>query len=393
MAELSSTDIDNDSSLTEEQKVALKDTTKIKAVLSGNVPVPIGYTYVEGTSTAQSTAGTNGWGVVIKDGSNNEWVWVPVNSTESIAPSEAFEEITENNILGKNEETKEEKTNSTIANEKIGPQIASISGISGLKVARTEGDPPINYEIRYFKNGEEVEEDTEDITYTGESDYAEITENDINKDKYEGYVYMHTINKNSNNDTIGTTLPASLSNGDYIELHYYSTDVYNALNTTAKYKSKNPFASNMWLNPYFPQYFKEPSLVDASEYYNIDENNYREAGYGSLTEMALDFYNDYDKCVESIYKYGGFYVGRYELGGTEQEPKVKKNENPIINKNWYQLYNLCKDFGNDIVGSSMIYNTEWDIMCIWTAEKGDQKRCDVDSLEHHGLTVRFNRLL
>ena len=64
----------------------LNNNPNVRAVLTGQVPLPTGYTYVEGTSTSEATTPTS-WGVVVKDGSDNEWVWVPVNSTESIAPS------------------------------------------------------------------------------------------------------------------------------------------------------------------------------------------------------------------------------------------------------------------------------------------------------------------
>jgi hypothetical protein len=111
----------------------LQNNPNVRAVLTGQVPVPTGYTYVEGTSTSESTKPENGsWGVVVKDGSDNEWVWVPVNANESIAPSGAFETISATSIAQANIE------NRKLATVFDGVQLASLDGLKGILLATTE---------------------------------------------------------------------------------------------------------------------------------------------------------------------------------------------------------------------------------------------------------------
>ena len=135
-------------------------TESVKAVLSGNVPIPAGYTYKEGTSTALESTPTS-WGVVIEDEDHNEFVWVPVNEAESIAPSEMYEEIEPTQIA----EVKQEENDIQIGEEKQGLKLASVNGIESLlKVAdssseseeedsSSEEEKTVSYTIQYYFDG------------------------------------------------------------------------------------------------------------------------------------------------------------------------------------------------------------------------------------------------
>ena len=52
--------------------------------------------------------------------------------------------------------------------------------------------------------------------------------------------------------------------------------------------------------------------------------------------------------IESIEKYGGFYIGRYETGDLTQEKAVViKGNNDIANQNWYKMYKICEGLNNE----------------------------------------------
>ena len=119
--------------------------------------------------------------------------------------------------------------------------------------------------------------------------------------------------------------------------------------------------------------YREPDLVVGSgtghdaTYYNtiLGEN-------GTKEELAQLFVDEYKEMIESIRKYGGFYIGRYELS----EAGVQKNQPTLTNKNWYNLYNACKDTklqASDKVKTGMIWGCQWDVTCNFIANKGEQK--------------------
>ena len=118
-------------------------------------------------------------------------------------------------------------------------------------------------------------------------------------------------------------------------------------------------------------YYREPDLVVGSgtghdaTYYNtiLGEN-------GTKEELAQLFVDEYKEMIESIQKYGGFYIGRYELS----EAGVQKNQPTLVKTNWYNLYKKCKSLNaSDKVETRMIWGCQWDVTCNFIANKGEQK--------------------
>ena len=118
-------------------------------------------------------------------------------------------------------------------------------------------------------------------------------------------------------------------------------------------------------------YYREPDLVvgsgsgyDATYYKTILGDN------GTKEELAQLFVDEYKEMIESIQKYGGFYIGRYELS----EAGVQKNQPTLIKTNWYNLYKKCKSLNaSDKVKTGMIWGCQWDVTCDFIANKGEQK--------------------
>ena len=82
--------------------------------------------------------------------------------------------------------------------------------------------------------------------------------------------------------------------------------------------------------------------------------------------MANLVSNEYSEMIESMEKYRGFYIGRYELS---ENGEAKGN--PITSVTWYQLYKNCKELNNtENVKSRMICGMQWEAVCEWLENCG-----------------------
>ena len=119
--------------------------------------------------------------------------------------------------------------------------------------------------------------------------------------------------------------------------------------------------------------YREPDLVVGSDgaSYDTKDTYYKTIlGFDSKEKMAEAFVAEYKEMIESIRKYGGFYIGRYELS----EAGVKKNQPTLTNTNWYNLYKKCKSLNaSEKVKTEMIWGCQWDVTCNFIANKGDKK--------------------
>ena len=108
--------------------------------------------------------------------------------------------------------------------------------------------------------------------------------------------------------------------------------------------------------------YYEPGMVVGSDGTAFDYREYALAGFNSFEEMENEIMNNYQTMLESIRKYKGFYIGRYELS----ENGVKKGST-LTQKFWYELYKNCKelDDDNDSVMTIMIWSAQWDATCEW----------------------------
>ena len=114
--------------------------------------------------------------------------------------------------------------------------------------------------------------------------------------------------------------------------------------------------------------YREPDLVTN---YDKDEAYYKTIlGFDTPKAMAEAFTADYANMISSIKKYGGFYIGRYELSNEG----VQKEKATLNNKNWYELYKKCTTLNaSNKVESKMIWGIQWDLACDFISKKGEQK--------------------
>lgn len=290
MAELTGSQITN-------SNINPSTNSNVRAVLTGQIPVPTGYTYVEGTATTESSAPID-YGVVIEDEDHNQWVWVPVNETESIAPSTAYDTISSTSIASRTKHP-------SVADLLNGTKIASLNGLNGLRIASSSSS-------------------SEEEPYEPDEPQEETVTKTVTKKSASGI--LEDIDRGSPDDTSS---------------------------------------------------YREPALVTD---YDTDPTYYKQAGnFNTAQEFADAMVKDYNDMITSITKYGGFYVGRYELSGTNNgayseigSPKVQAGQDPIDTVNWYRLYQANRKFNKSSTTSTMIWGSQWDIVCLWARKVGNK---------------------
>ena len=212
-------------------------------------------------STAPSQDSVN-HGLVIKDEKNNEWVWVPVDSTT---------------LATMYEESSDEKT-----------------------LCGTTGETAVKTKI---------------------------------------YSKSITIGTDSNKTTKSRTTPGTAANWQY----------------------------------------REPDLVVGYDGANYDaEDTYYKTilgETGTKEQLAQLFADEYKAMIESVSKYGGFYIGRYELS----EAGVQKEKATLTSTNWYDLYKKCTELqASDKVKTQMIWGCQWDITMNWLISSGAKTSDEVN---------------
>ncbi len=126
--------------------------------------------------------------------------------------------------------------------------------------------------------------------------------------------------------------------------------------------------------------YREPDLVVGS---NGLSNDAQDTYYktilgktGTKEQLAQLFADEYKAMIESVSKYGGFYIGRYELS----EAGVQKDEQPLTNTNWYNLYKKCTELNaSEKVETRMIWGCQWDVTMNWLISSGAKKSDEVNT--------------
>lgn len=176
------------------------------------------------------------------------------------------------------------------------------------------------------------------------------------------------------------------------------SEIYDSVNNAGKLYEFNETTSDEM--EYAPTLYREPDVVTSA---SIDEestggddldsisDNLQQAGLSSaatVNDFKSQLRNEFDEMIESVEKYGGFYIGRYETGNlSEQEAVVQKGNTDISNKIWYTQYKLSKTIGaNNNVVTNMIWGCQWDATLRWmqTSDVEKVKNFPTDKSKTYG---------
>ncbi len=154
-------------------------------------------------------------------------------------------------------------------------------------------------------------------------------------------------------------------------------------------------------NNYQSSVYREPDVV--SDYDGTDVDSVK----GKITIDKLT--KEYNEMIESLLKYKGFYIARYEAG-------LDKTTNEIVFKNasvdennvtttdasnketssWYGLYKKIKAFATiesntDQVVSSMIWGSQYDAMMNWMVKTGNDVGTANDNKKNSEMITGKNK--
>lgn len=120
--------------------------------------------------------------------------------------------------------------------------------------------------------------------------------------------------------------------------------------------------------------YREPNVLQSTTYDRDGYSDMHSSGLGETRYemLAQELEQNYYEIIESIKKYGGFYIGRYETGGLNGTAVVRKMDTNIANQNWYTMYKKCLTLKgtNTDVKTSMIFGNLWDETLEWLVESG-----------------------
>lgn len=118
--------------------------------------------------------------------------------------------------------------------------------------------------------------------------------------------------------------------------------------------------------------YREPDVVWGTGSYPYDTDGYslmHSSGLGQTRyEMLVqELEQKYLEIIESIKKYGGFYIGRYETGGLSSTAVINKMNTDIGSQNWYTMYKKCLTLkgNNNNITTMMITGSLWDETLDW----------------------------
>ena len=161
-----------------------------------------------------------------------------------------------------------------------------------------------------------------------------------------------------------------------------TTRVYEEIGTTEKKKGKlweYNSTGKSTINNNNTDDKCEPGILpsrDTKQYFT----RYGMTGY-TREQFYQELATSFDRDMESIKKYGGFYIGRYETGNiTSEQPVVQRMNTTISNQTWYAMYPRMKNIStNKNVEISMIWGCLWDETLHWFIKTKKKTQAEVGS--------------
>ena len=166
-------------------------------------------------------------------------------------------------------------------------------------------------------------------------------------------------------------MAVKMSDGNYRGILYNFAAGESGVNITTREFSINPNESYDYNVSGSKTYFREPGMVSYDYGFDKDGNTVSPSPNTiDLTQAKLQ--TEYNAMVESIAKYKGFFIARYELSyntkGESKRTKTVATAKSTNTKTWYGLYTACQGIYNsslDKIQSMMICGSQYDQVMIW----------------------------
>ena len=229
-----------------------------------------------------------------------------------------------------------------------GDSVPVPNGFVGSKVT---GENEIDTGFVIYEGEEEVTDSNVQTAQTSRNQYVWIPVEDISKfygtdanGKSWGKIYNFTTGTNSSSTFDEVT-------GTYANNWSESNGVMSVTRTSGNNSYREPDVLKTYDTPYYLKTYK------------VSED--------SQLDFLLRQQTDFKKMINSVEKYGGFYIGRYETGDLNQEVAVvQKGNTNIASQTWYAMYEKCKTLSdnNNNIETGMIWGNQWDRTLMWLME-------------------------
>ena len=212
------------------------------------------------------------------------------------------------------------------------------------------------------------------------------------------WIPVGDINEMAQCSTAGGNCNLQLENDQIVcKTHSNNTKIVGKLYATT---TGNSFNANTPNTTYTENSgLREPDTVSSldnnSTYLNIIKGilTSNTAEYADITAFKNTMQNDYNTMIKSIEKYGGFYIGRYEMSksssNTAQSKKNSTALSPVTSSanRWYGLYAYGKTYNTSSVESSMVWGSQYDAMMRWMQENGENVTSANDAIKNTNSTI------
>ena len=149
--------------------------------------------------------------------------------------------------------------------------------------------------------------------------------------------------------------------------------LYTQDSSTGKIKSKLYEYSETGRSLITRSSYVEPGVVSYDREQYFARNNMQ--GY-TREKLLQELEIGLEETIESIEKYGGFYIGRYETGNVTEEyevPVVRRMNTDINNVTWYRAYVNSKNISMNLnIQPNLIYGCLWDETIQWLVDSGEK---------------------
>ena len=131
--------------------------------------------------------------------------------------------------------------------------------------------------------------------------------------------------------------------------------------------------------PYTTSGFREPDALSNTTMADGNEEHQKLLGVSSTEEFKEQLQKEFNEMIESVKKYGGFYIGRYETGnfkdGEITTAVIKKGRTDINGVDWYYAYLSCNKIAENKFGleSHMVWGCQWDEMMNWLLSSNNEE--------------------
>ena len=216
----------------------------------------------------------------------------------------------------------------------------------------------------------ENEIDTGYVIYEGEDEVNDSNVEEAQKTRNQ-YVWIPVPDS--------STMYGTDENGKkWGKLYEFTTDTGENIDIVTGAKPLNWIETNAIMKIKIDYENKEPDIIST---YDLNSNlknlkNMEKTKH----EFQIQLEKEFNSMINSVEKYGGFYIGRYETGDLSKECfVVQKGNNNITQETWYTMYNKCKKLKNKNtnIETGMIWGNQWDRTLMWLIESGNKTKEEI----------------